>query len=274
MQPRKWSILVIASFCLAIVPTASANGGSDCGNLLYATSETGQFGVLNPQTGEFQLIFQTADPSELLSGLASGPKDTVYGLDADNNLVTVHPETQKFTVVGNIGLPVQKGGNVTLITALGQDRLFAVDPSNDVYSIDSVTAEAQLIGSTGIPPALEVECVSANSLTGAEGGLYLTWEVRDADKMSCKSSVPSRLYRIDPDTGTATVIGETLADAPIVGSGFSDNTLYGFTLGDPVGKANKILAIDLQTGEANVVTEQDPSLDAVFGAVPVPQVNF
>ena len=86
--------------------------------------------------------------------------------------------------------------------------------------------------------------------------------------------MPSRLYRIDPDTGSATVVGETLADAPIVGSGFSDNTLYGFTLGDPVGKVNKILAIDLQTGEANVVTEQDPTLDAVFGAIPVPQVNF
>jgi hypothetical protein len=265
MLTRKWSILVMVTFCLAIVPTAWAKGGVD---LLYATSDTGQFGLLNPQTGEFQLIFQTSEPSDLLSGLASGPKDTTYGLDADNNLVIVDPQTHQISVVGNTGLPVQKGGNVTLITSLGSERLFAVDPFNDLYTIDSITAEVQLIGSTGIPPALQPECVIANSLTGAEGGLYLTWEVRDNKGMSCKSITPSFLYRIDQDTGTATRVGETFANAPIVGAGFIDNTLYGFTLGDPVGKTNQILAIDLQSGEANVVTEQDLSLTAVFGAIP------
>jgi hypothetical protein len=266
MQTLKWSLLVIAGFGLLIVPRAF-------GDLLYATSGTGQFGLLNPQTGQFQLIFQTSEPSDLLSGLASGPKDAIYGLDADNNLIIVHPETQKLTVVGNIGLPVQKGENVTLITSLGPQRLFAVDPFNDLYSIDSVTAQAERIGSTGIPPALEIECVSANSLTGAEGGLYLTWEVRNNEGMSCNSLAPSSLYRIDQDTGAATLVGETYADAPIVGAGFIDNTLYGFTLGKPVGTENNILAIDLQSGAANFVTQQDPTLDAVFGAVPAPQAN-
>jgi hypothetical protein len=257
-----------------MVPTAfgaserHANGAKDCGDSLYATSETGQFGLLNPQTGEFQLIFQTSKPSDLLSGLASGPKDTVYGLDADNNLVIVDPQAQKIAVVGNIGLPVQKDGNVTLITSLGEKGLFAVDPFNDIYSIDSVTAKAELIGSTHIPPALELECVTANSLTGAEGGLYLTWEVRDNKGMPCKSITPSSLYRIDPNTGTATFVGDTFADAPIVGSGFIGNTLYGFTAGDPVSKPNAILAIDLASGRADFVTEQADALDAVFGAIP------
>lgn len=57
--------------------------------------------------------------------------------------------------------------------------------------------------------------------------------------------------------------------APIVGLGFVDDTLYGFTFGPAVGEPNKILKISRGTGKGRVVTDQDPSLDPVFAAIPV-----
>ena len=57
--------------------------------------------------------------------------------------------------------------------------------------------------------------------------------------------------------------------APIVGLGFVDDTLYGFTFGPAVGEPNKVLKISRETGNAKIVASQDPNLDPVFAAIPV-----
>ena len=109
--------------------------------------------------------------------------------------------------------------------------------------------------------------MTANSLAGAEGHLYLTFEVDDL--ASGKPTTPSALYRIDSYTGAATHVGATHAHAPIVGSGFIEGRLYGFTFGMPVNQPNQILAIHLETGSATFVTNQATNLDPVFAAIPV-----
>ncbi|PZR76723.1 MAG: hypothetical protein DLM73_01795 [Chthoniobacterales bacterium] len=244
--------------------TTSMALAKDHGDLAYAVSASAQFGVVNPETGGFTLIGTT---SSALSGIALGPHDVIYGLDANNNLVIINPANATTTVVGNIGLPVQSNGNVTLMTSLGKGKLFAVDPNNDLYSINSQTGLATKIGSTGIPvPDFANGDVTANSLAGAEGYLYLTWAV---DNNAGVSITPSTLYRIDSHTGKAIAVGLTDADnAAIVGSGFIDDTLYGFTFGAPDNQPNRILSIDLETGAATVVTNQAANLDPVFGAIP------
>jgi outer membrane protein assembly factor BamB len=241
-------------------------GGDD---LAYVVSATAQFGVLNTETGDFRLIGTT--PS-VLSGLARGPQGVLYSLDANNNLITINPvngTTIFVVVVGNTGLPVQTNGNITLMTSLGKGKLFAVDPNNIVYSINHSTGLATRIGSTGIPVPDFTNCVTGNSLAGAEGHLYFTFIVDNNDPNTCDTPAPSRLYRIDPHTGKATLVGPTGADAPIVGSAFIDDTLFGFTFGGAVNQpTNKILAIDLETGAAEFVVNQGANLDPVFGGVP------
>src|ERR1700730_1427428 len=66
-------------------------------------------------------------------------------------------------------------------------------------------------------------------------------------------------------TAAAHRVGLTNTAAPIVGLGFVDDTLYGFTFGPAVGEPNKVLKISRGTGKAKVVTSQDPSLDHLRG---------
>lgn len=270
MKRTAYFLVLVLFFATASMVLADGNGGGD--DLAYVVSSTAQFGVVNPETGNFRLIanfrpLPDGTPN-VLSGLARGPHDTIYGLDANNTLVTIDPANAALTSVGNTGLPVQPNGNVTLITSLGNKRLYAVDPNNDLYSINRSTGKAKKIGSTGIPVPDFNACVSANSLAGAEGFLYFTWEVVD-NTGGCQSVTPSALYRINPYTGEATLVGATGADTPIVGSGRIDDTLYGFSFGLPAGQPNKIYAIDLESGQATFVTVQGSNLDSVFGAIPL-----
>ncbi len=69
------------------------------------------------------------------------------------------------------------------------------------------------------------------------------------------------------------LIGDTGAGAPIVGAGFVDDTLYGFTFGGAVNQPNKIYSIDLETGAAQFVANQAATLDPVFGAFSLARVR-
>lgn len=250
---------VLAITILAMASTLSA--GED--ERAFVASASGQFGMANARNGQFMLIGFTP---KVLSGVAVGPKKALFGLDADNNLVSINPQSAAVTVVGNIGLPVASNGNVTLFTSLENGKLFGLDPANKLYSVNPSTGHATLIGFTGVPAPnfATCNCVTANSLAGAEGYLYFTFEVDD--DASGKVTTPSALYRIDSYSGVATRIGATHADAPIVGAGFIDDKLYGFTFGMPVKQPNKIVHIDLETGAATFVTNQAPNLDSVYGA--------
>jgi hypothetical protein len=262
MKRTAYFLVLVLFLATTSMVLADGNDGGD--DLAYVVSSTAQFGVVNPETGDFRLIGNTPN---VLSGLARGPHHKIYGLDANNTLVTIDPANATLTPVGNTGLSVQPNGNVTLLTSLGKRKLYAVDPNNDLYSINRSTGIAKKIGSTGIPVPDFNACVSANSLTGAEGFLYFTWEVDDLG--GCQSVTASVLYRINPYTGEATLVGATGADTPIVGSGRIDDTLYGFSFGLPVGQPNKIYAIDLESGQATFVTIQGSNLDSVFGAIPL-----
>ena len=248
-------VLALAAFSVCSV----AAGGDD--DQAYVVSASNQFGIVNVETGHFRLIGNTPEP---LSGL--GRVDGVlYGLDADNNLVTINPANATTKVVGNIGLPVSPGGNVTLLASLGH-RLYAVDPNNNLYRINPSTGAATLVGSTGIPaPDFSTcGCVTGNSLAGGEDGLFFTWQVNDDTNGNVL--VPSTLYRIDTKTGHATAIGPTHSSGPIVGAGFVGGELYGFTFGAAVSLPNQILELDTETGKAKLETDQSASLDPVFGA--------
>jgi hypothetical protein len=260
---------------LAAAPLAAANGHEQDDDLAYVISASGQFGALNLETGKF-LQFNPNVPLSLV-GLARGRHHTIYGLDAANNLVTLDPATGAVTVIGNTGLPVGPGDSIALFASLANGTLFAVDFQNFLWSVNPRTGVATEIGFTGIavpPDFAACHCVQANGLAGAENELFFSWEVADDPQNPpvtppSPSDVPSTLYRINPHTAAVHKVGLTNTAAPIVGLGFVDDTLYGFTFGPAVGEPNKILKISRGTGKARVVTDQDPSLDPVFAAIPV-----
>jgi hypothetical protein len=247
-------VLALAAFS---VRSVAADGADE---QAYVISASNQFGIVNVETGAFSLIGNT---TSTLSGLGQ-VHGVLYGLDADNNLVTVNPANANTTVVGKIGLPPSPP-NVTLLASLGH-RLYVVDPHNDLYQVNPSTGAATFVGSTGIPAPdpNTCGCVTANSLAGGEGGLFFTWQVNTDPGGNVL--VPSTLYRIDTRTGHATAIGLTHSSGPIVGAGFVGNELYGFTFGMPVNLPNQILELNTETGRAEFVADQSASLDPVFGA--------
>ena len=101
---------------LGAAPLAAANGHEQDDDLAYVISASGQFGALNLETGKF-LQFNPNAPLSL-NGLARGPHNTIYGLDATNNLVTLNPATGAIAVVGNTGLPLGPNDNIALFASL------------------------------------------------------------------------------------------------------------------------------------------------------------
>jgi len=261
---------------LAAAPLTAANGQEQDDDFAYVLSASDQFGTVNLETGKFQQLNPNVPLS--LVGLALGPQQTIYGLDSANNLVTLDPATSAVTVIGNTGLPLGPGDSIALFASLANGTLFAVDFQNFLWSVNRSTGVATEIGFTGIAVPSDFaacHCVTANGLAGAGNELYLSWEVVDDPfnppiSPPSPSDVPSTLYRINPHTGAAHRVGLTKSAAPIVGLGFVEDTLYGFTLGFVVGEPNRILEISRRTGNATVVTDQDPNLDPVFAAIPVP----
>ena len=259
----------------AAIPFAAANGQEQDDDFAYVLSASGQFGPINLETGKFLQLNPNVPLS--LVGLARGPHHTIYGLDAANNLVTLDPASGAVTVIGHTGLPLGPGDSIALFASLANGALFAVDFQNFLWSVNRSTGVATKIGFTGIavpPDFAACHCVTANGLAGAEDELFFSWEVADdpdnpPTHPPSPSDVPSTLYRINPHTAAALRVGLTKTAAPIVGLGFVDDTLYGFTFGPAVGEPNRILKISRGSGKAKVVTDQDSSLDPVFAAIPV-----
>jgi hypothetical protein len=76
------------------------------------------------------------------------------------------------------------------------------------------------------------------------------------------------LYRLNPNTGVATMIGPT--DPAIGGSGYIGGVLYGFQL-DVNGGPSHIVRLDTTTGAATFVANFDSSLAPVFTALAIPE---
>jgi hypothetical protein len=79
---------------------------------------------------------------------------------------------------------------------------------------------------------------------------------------------PPALYRLNANTGVATMIGPT--GPLIVGSAHIGGVLYGFEL-DTSGGASHIVSLNTTTGTASFVADLDPSLTFVYAAVAIPE---
>ena len=225
----------------------------------FGPTTQGEFGTLNPTTGAYTQIGPAmTDP---LGGIVPGPNGQLLGVSFSGNLDSVNPKTGAVAVIGGTTL-----GFTALDTAEVNGTIYETDTSNTLYTINPITGVASKIGPTGIEavPTDPADLFDV-SLFSVGGKLYSTWDSFNAATMAIIDE--PELYQIDPTTGLATVIGDTAfqidAVAPLNG------TIYALTA------TNKVLSLDLATGNTTSVGNYDPAAFFITGATAAPEpVSF
>ncbi len=266
-----------------IVPFAFLFAGIACADSVYVVSAgitgNGIFGTVDLKTGTYNPTGPT-EPDGYF-GLATGPSGDLYSLNYVGQLDRINSATGAFTRVGATGLqpclvPSAACGP-TSVFALGgaNGKLFATDFANSIYAVNSTTGAATLLARNSGLPASPFVLGSQNpdgtfnladeAIWGAGGKLYATFDafVYDFDTSTVNAiSVAPKLYSIDPNTGLATVIGET--DLGIGAATDVNGITYTFN-----DLTTQIATINLSTGQTTGVGTFDPAAEVLQGASPV-----
>src|ERR1035441_544629 len=241
---RKW-IISLALLSLGVSAHAST--------LVYSVSLFGPFGTIDVSTGTFNQIGPgLSDP---LGGLVLGPTGYL-GVSVSGDLDSLNPITGTVSVIGATGL-----GSQADTMAILNGTVYETDLSNNIYTVNTMTGAAQLIGNTGIPPCPPPPLAGDESLFTANGNLYETFDSLDPSTFT--PIIDPELYRINPVTGQATLIGPTafMIDAAIDLGG----TVYAFTADA------QVVSLDLATGSTTFLTNYDPAAAIVGGVAQTPE---
>lgn len=238
---------------IAAVTCVGFSAAAWSGPLAFAGGFGGKFGILDLGTGGFTEL--GTGPASLVGlGYSDG---NLYGLDSSGALKLVDPSNGTALDVGNVGFAA------TAFTSL-YDSLYAVDDNWNLFSIDPSNASANPVGPIkvgGNPLPARGPYGYADTLAGGLDSLLFTldlWTTTPGDVLA------SKLYSVDPFTGTATVIGPT-GQEDLAGSAFIDGTLYAFT-GSFSTPKNKIFTLDTSTGAATFTQVVVSSAPALYGA--------
>ncbi len=262
---------LIASLALVLF-AASASAQS-----MYVVTINNQFGTVDLTTGAFHA---TGNPTpEGQANLVWGPEGSLFSLTSSGNLEKIDPETGTTTVVGQTGL----GYNAFDLAGV-RGRLYATDFENNLYTVDPETGVAQFLRATGMPPDPSIPFTSNpdgtvnlcdESLYGVGGQLYATFDSFKIDPVSLAvtTAVNPDLYRIDPSSGVATLVGPSAlnigATVEVNGRFYAIHLVpTGWTAFGPQVRSQLFL-LDLATGNTTFVTDIDPAAGAIFGAAPV-----
>jgi formylglycine-generating enzyme required for sulfatase activity len=148
---------------------------------------------VNPNTGEYVVIRDTVTSS--LNSLAKSPSGTLWGVNANNMLVTLNPITGQATEIRPIvgidtpstrGITFDASGNLYAI----QSTILAEPIVDTLWRININTGQATLIGETG--------WYGLQSLATAPNGTIYSW-----DFGYCALCRKLQLCTINPITGAA-----------------------------------------------------------------------
>lgn len=118
----------------------------------------------------------------------------------NQGLYQVNPESGKATLIG------QTGHNFTSL-ASWNNRLYAVASGDmNLYEVNPETAETSLVGSLGNLGG-GVELYGSGMSFDADGQLWLIINLRLSDPLN---PLQSRIFKVDPETGQAEYISDTL----------------------------------------------------------------
>ena len=276
----KSRIVTIFLLVTLFVPFAGAEP------IVYAVTSSQQFGTVDLETGKFNPIGNGTP--DVLSNLVWWKDGTLLTLVISGSnigsLAKINPATGEETVIGQTGLGLNA-------FSLGKARgeLYLTDFSNNIYSVDPETGVATAMGATGMPPDPTVPFTLNNDgtfnlcdegLYGVRGKLYATFDSFALDPTRTPPTiahvhVSPALYRIDPETGTATFIAKTDlqlgALVEVHGRVFAFRGVldgFDFTVGFPVAHT-ELVTLNLETGKTRKLGDIDHSVGLIFGAAPV-----
>jgi hypothetical protein len=245
--------------------------------VIYVVTSNQQFGMVDLATGEFHQI--GAGTPEPLANLVWAPHGFLLSLSVSGNLDRIDPATGEVSVIGQTGL----GGNAFDL-AEARGRLYATDLSNNIYSVDPESGAATFLRITGIP-ADPAHPFSSNSdgtinlcdegLYAVNGNLYATFDAftLNPSNLVLTPTVSPALYRIDPSTGAASFVANTILN---LGStvevrgrfyGFKWVTLSFTDLGPQL--QSQLFTLDLATGQTKFIRNIDGAAAGIMGAVPL-----
>ena len=245
---------------------------------VYVVNGNSQFGVVDLTSGGFHAIGGPAPEPQ--ANLVWGPSGSLYTLGTlSGNLESINPATGATTTIGPTGLPFFWTGMTTAFDLAGVNgNLYLTDFSNNLYSVNAHTGAATLIGATGMPADPNVPfTVNADGtinlcdeiLYGVAGKLFATFDaftLNPVSGMVASVVVPPNLWRIDPSTGVATLIGPT--DLNLDGGVEVNGEFYAFNLGS---SPSQLVTLDLTNGNTTFLTNVDPAAGMIFGAAPAPE---
>src|ERR1017187_5440831 len=140
---------------------AASTNDVDRNRLVYALTNNPQtgaagFGAVQLGSGAFVPIGSTLPP-DLGHALAPTPHGSLLSMAYSGNLYSIDPRNGVATVVGPTGLgdcttPASPcGPNSAVTLGLLDARYYALDFSQNLYSLDPVSGATKLIGYTGMP---------------------------------------------------------------------------------------------------------------------------
>jgi hypothetical protein len=277
---------LLAAFALA-QPRRPGNGddipGPNQNPLVYVLTNNPQsgaagFGAVHLGSGAFVPIGSTL-PSDLGHALAPTRSGSLLSMAYSGNLYSIDPRTGAASVVGATGLgdcttPASPcGPNSAVTLGLLDGRYYALDFSQNLYSLDPVTGATKLIGPTGIPHITFVPLsidpsdgklnVYEESLFSFRGKLYANFDSGQVDLSNGFETavIPAALYEIDPETGRARTIAPT--DLGLLTIVNVNDTVYAFDSNN-----DRFVIVDPETGRTRAVSNLDPSAGFVCGATP------
>lgn len=253
------------------------------GPTVYTIANNSQFGTMDLATGAFTKI---SDTPPIIQYLATGPNNNLLTMSFDGNLASINRTTGALSVVGPTGFGDCSGAVVANLSncqlSFGQalGKYYTTDFDNNLYTVDPLTGHATLVGKTGIPALTFLPAIPAadgsfdfydENLFEADGKLYANFDTGHlqppADPNSspvATETTPSALYQIDPITGVATKVADTLFGQITIAN--INGVIYGFD-----GLDSSIRTLDVTTGATTVVGYSDESVGLVSGVAATPE---
>jgi hypothetical protein len=254
------------------IPAAASDS-----RLVYVITLAFQFGVLDLRSGTF-LPIGPGLPPDVGTGLVPGRGASLLSLGFTGNLDAIDPVTGITSVVGATGLhdcslPVDPyDPKCANIIGRFDGTVYVTDFANNLYSADSATGAARLIGPTGIPPLTFVPFTAnpdgsvniyGESLFSARGKFYAYFSAvaLNFETGAKRILTPGALYQLNPATGHTTFIAPT--DSNLTSIVNVNDTLYGFD-----AAAAQVVTLDLTTGQTTAISQLDPAASVIPGATP------
>jgi hypothetical protein len=249
--------------------------GTSAASEVYVVTSNQQFGTADLTTGAFQQI--GPETSELQYGLVSGPGGSLLSLTFSGALESINPTTGLTTPIGATGMPsVNSFGGLN-------GGLYAIDYNNVLYSINPSTGVSHVIGNTGIPVPSDPTAFLCVALFASGGNLYATSDAftLDPSTLATNDVTPAALYQLDPSTGhilsttllSPAGLNQLLAATSFGGQAYS---FQGFITsldasGFPATGYDRVLSLNLSTGQTTPGVSFDPAYGAFFGATATPE---